>query len=472
MGEPTDSREPIGDTKKPSRFQNTFVRVGTLGVVMMVLLIPIWMVEGLIREREDRRRAAVQEVSATWGGAQAVGGPVLTLPVNTSGKDAKGTPRVVHDHFWHLLPAELQVEGTVEPQLRRRGLFEVPLYRARLKLTGRFVPWTKASAPDPSLVGWDSAQVSLPLSETRGLVEKVVLSWDGGKVELSSDAIEGTPTDKGLRARLEGLTRERWERGFGFRVDVVLQGSEQLRFLPLGESTNVSLKSGWPSPGFVGGFLPFERVLAADGFQATWKIPSLARGFAQQWRGGDKAAEWEKTAFGVRLVVPVDHYQQSSRSVKYAELFLLLTFAAFFLFELLLRARLHPMNYLLVGFAMCLFYLLLVALSERIPFGGAYWISAVATLGLIGAYALAIVRHRSAAAGLVGFLGGLYGYLYVLLRLEDSSLLLGALALFLVLAVVMYLTRNLDWYNVSDGFSRGEGGKDLNGPKSEGTVAV
>ena len=472
MGEPRDSREPIGSAQKPSRFHNTFVRVGTLGVVMMALLIPIWMVENLIREREERRRDAVREVSATWGGVQEVGGPVLTLSVNARGKDAKGKPLVVHDHFWHLLPTELQIEGTVEPQLRRRGLFEVPLYRARLKLTGRFVPWTKASAPDLSLVRWDSAQVSLPLSETRGLVEKVVLSWDGGKTELSSDAIEGTPTDKGLRTKLEGFTHERWERGFGFRVDVVLQGSEQLRFLPLGESTQVNLKSTWTSPGFVGGFLPFERVLAASGFQATWKIPSLARGFAQQWRGGGKAAEWEKATFGVRLVLPVDHYQQSSRSVKYAELFLLLTFAAFFLFELLLRARLHPMNYLLVGFAMCLFYLLLVALSERMPFGGAYWISAMATVGLIGAYARAIVRHRSAAAGLVGLLGVLYGYLYVLLRLEDSSLLLGALALFVVLAMVMYLTRNLDWYNVSDGYSRGEEGQVHHGAKSESTVAV
>jgi inner membrane protein len=390
---------------------------------------------------------------------------VLTLPVNARGKDATGNLRVAHDHFWHLLPAELTVEGTVEPQLRRRGLFEVPLYRARLKLTGRFAPWMKASAPDLSLVRWDSAQVSLPLSETRGLVKKVALSWDGGKMDLRSDAMEGTPTDKGLRARLEGLTREQWEKGFGFRVDLMLQGSEQLRFLPLGESTNVSLKSGWPHPGFVGGFLPFDRVLAADGFQATWKIPSLARGFAQHWRGEGKAAEWERAAFGVRLVIPVDHYQQSSRSVKYAELFLLLTFAAFFLFELLLRARLHPMNYLLVGFAMCLFYLLLVALSEWVPFGSAYWISAAATLGLIGAYACAIVRHRCAAAVLVGFLGGLYGYLYVLLRL-------GAFALLVVLAVVMYLTRNLDWNNLNDGFSRREGGNAPNGAKPEGLIAT
>ncbi len=472
MGESTDSPNLPEGTKKPSRFQNTFVRVGTLGIVLMVLLIPIWMVEGLIREREERRWAAVREVSATWGGAQALGGPVLTLPVQATRKDAKGKPLVVHDCFWHLLPAELQVEGTVEPQLLRRGLFDVPLYRARLKLTGRFAPWMKASAPDLSLVRWESAQVSLPLSETRGLVETVVLSWDGGKTELGSDSIEGTPTDKGLRARLESLTRERWEKGFGFRVDVVLQGSEQLRFLPLGESTNVSLKSAWSSPGFVGAFLPFDRVLAADGFQATWKIPGLARGFAQQWRGETKAAEWEKAAFGVRLVTPVDHYQQSSRSVKYAELFLLLTFTVFFLFEVLLRARIHPMNYLLVGIVMCLFYLLLVALSEWIPFGSAYWLSVVATLGLIGAYARAIAPRRSAAALLVGFLGGLYGYLYVLLRLEDASLLLGAVALFVVLAAVMYLTRNLDWYNLNDGFSRSEKDGAPNRARPDGTIAV
>jgi inner membrane protein len=461
MGEDPVDRNRSDGVRKPTAFQNTFVRVGTLGIVMLVLLIPTWMVDGVIREREGRRREAVQEVAATWGGAQAVGGPVLTLPVDVRGKDAKGRPFVTHDHFWHLLPTALQVEGTVEPQLRRRGLFEVPLYRARLRLTGRFVPWTKAGAPDPSWVRWDAAQITLPLSETRGLIEPVVLSWDGGTVELGSESLEGTPTDKGLRARLESLTRAGWEKGFGFRVDASLQGSEDLRFLPLGEFTTVSLKSQWSSPGFVGSFLPFERAVAVDGFQATWRIPGLARGFPQQWRNrGVGTAEWAKAAFGVRLVVPVDHYNQSSRSVKYAGLFLLLTFTAFFLFELLLRARLHPMNYLLVGSAMCLFYLLLVALSERMPFGGAYWLATAATLGLIGAYAFALVRNRLATAGLVGFLGGLYGYLYVLLRLEDSSLLLGALALFVVLAVVMYLTRNLDWYNLSNGSppaGRGDG---------------
>jgi inner membrane protein len=461
MGEDPVDRNRSHGVGKPTTFQNTLVRVGTLGIVMLVLLIPTWMVDGVIREREGWRREAVQEVAATWGGAQAVGGPVLTLPVDARGKDAKGKPFVSHDHFWHLLPTVLQVEATVEPQLRRRGLFEVPLYRARLRLTGRFVPWAKAGAPDPSLVRWDAAQITLPLSETRGLVEPVVLAWDGGTAGLGSESIEGTPTDKGLRARLESLTRAEWAKGFGFRVEVILQGSEDLRFLPLGEFTTVNLKSQWPSPGFVGSFLPFERAVAVDGFQATWRIPGLARGFPQQWRDrGVGTAEWAKAAFGVRLVVPVDHYQQSSRSVKYAGLFLLLTFTAFFLFELLLRSRLHPMNYLLVGSAMCLFYLLLVALSERMPFAGAYWLATAATLGLIGAYAFALVRNRLATTGLMGFLGGLYGYLYVLLRLEDSSLLLGALALFVVLAAVMFLTRNLDWYNLSNGSpptGRGEG---------------
>ena len=428
------------------RFQGTCARVAGIGTVVLLLLIPTCMVEGLIRERESRRGEVVREVSATWGAAQTVGGPIVTLPVDGRRRDTKG--KATHDCFWHVLPTTLQVESTVEPQVRRRGLFAVPLYRTRVHLAGRFAPWSKAGAPDASLVRWDAAQISLPLGDTRGLVERVVLTWDGGTAELGSDALEGSATEAGLRTPLTGLTRERWQQGFAFRADVVLQGSEQLRFLPLGESTRVRLKSGWTSPSFIGGFLPFERVVAADGFEATWEIPSLARGFPQQWTGGGGASRWERAAFGARFVVPADHYQQSSRALKYAVLFLLLTFTTFFLFELLLRARIHPMNYLLVGAALCLFYLLLVALSERIPFAAAYWVSALATIGVIAAYAVAVVGHRVAVVGLVGVLGALYGYLYILLQLEEASLLLGAVALFLVLATVMYLTRKVDWFNL------------------------
>lgn len=212
----------------------------------------------------------------------------------------------------------------------------------------------------------------------------------------------------------------------------------------------MELSSPWRSPGFTGAFLPAARKIGPEGFTAAWQVPYFGRSYGQLWTDGEVSEDQlTDSAFGVSLVLPADAYQQTERAVKYAVLFILLTFGTFFLLELLSPVRLHAVQYLLVGFALCVFYVLLLALGEQLGFPLAYAIAACATAGLIAAYSRSILASRRWAAVVLAALLGLYGFLFVLLRLEDYSLMLGAVGLFAALAVLMRLTRNLDWYSLT-----------------------
>jgi inner membrane protein len=224
-------------------------------------------------------------------------------------------------------------------------------------------------------------------------------------------------------------------------------------FLPVGRTTEVDLASSWPSPGFVGAFLPDQHRIDLNGFTARWRAASFGRNVPQAWLDADIAPEQAnerlgRGAFGVTLVTPVDIYQQTERSTKYGVLFVLLTFATFFLIEMLQPASVHPVQYLLIGAALCVFYLLLLSLAEQAGFAAAYLVAACATIGLIGTYARHALNSRRSALRVTGMLTGLYAFLYGLLQLEDYALLMGSVVLFAILAGVMFITRRIDWYSV------------------------
>jgi inner membrane protein len=229
-------------------------------------------------------------------------------------------------------------------------------------------------------------------------------------------------------------------------VLVELDGSPQLQFLPLGRITNVELSSAWRDPSFCGAFLPDSHEISEDGFSAHWKVLDLNRSYPQRWQ--DTAYQTRASAFGVELMFPVDGYHKTSRTTKYAILFIALTFLSLFMTEILTRRRVHPVQYLLVGFALCVFYSLLLALMEHVGFGRAYLVSAAATVLLIGGYTRAVLGGWAMAALIGGIVTAIYAYLYVVLQLEDYALLMGSGGLFVALALVMYLTRRIDWYAV------------------------
>jgi len=252
-----------------------------------------------------------------------------------------------------------------------------------------------------------------------------------------------------------GLAKEQAGQAYAFAFNLGLSGSQRLQFIPTGKQTTVVLRSKWPSPSFSGAFLPQARRVDKEGFEARWQVSWFGRGYPQQWTTPPESekrtamkAVLEGSAFGVDLFLPVDAYQKTERSTKYGVLFLLLTFLTFFLYEVFSGLSLHPMQYLLVGSALCLFYLLLLSISEHAPFGISYLVASAATVLLIGGYSAAVLRGRLRALLMTLVLGVLYVYLYVLLQLEDYALLLGAAGLFVILALVMYLTRRIDWGGV------------------------
>lgn len=421
------------------------------GLLILALGIPLMMVRGQIWERKQRRDSVVSEVSSTWGNAQTLGGPVLTVPYQVHTRDDKG--KVVHTSTYlaYFLPETLKVDGRLFPELRRRGIFEVAVYRADLSVSGVFHRPSFAEWEIPAKdVLWDKAWLSIGVPDMRGIQRNVRLVWSGRTLQLTPGGGVTGLWSSGLRVPVSLGAGE--GQAYPFAFDLALRGSQQLRFLPFGKQSTVALRSSWPDPSFSGGFLPESRSVTSKGFEAAWSVPYFGRSYPQQWREEEREQlvpenALHESAFGVALYQPVDVYQKTERSVKYGMLFLVLTFLAFFLFEVFSPVSLHPLHYLLVGSALCLFYVLLLSISEHIPFGVAYAIASAGIIVLISGYSLAILRGKRRALAMSGMLVLLYGYLYVLLQAEDYALLLGSIGLFVILALVMFLTRRVDWYS-------------------------
>ena len=414
-----------------------------IGLLMLVLLIPTAFVAVLISGREQRRNEAVNEIHSSWSGPQTLTGPVLSIPVRVSSKDEKG--RITWSTMEAtVLPDSLEVSGGVDTEPRYRGIYQTVVYTSRLALSGSF------TAPDLAKLGypaanvlWDRATVTLGLSDLRGVKDSAPLIWAGSKLALDAGSGPGS-VNQGLTAAVPADTVMTPGRKIPFSLDMNLKGSQSLYFVPVGKTTTVALKSSWPSPAFKGLFLPDARTVTASGFDAAWKVLHINRNLPQLSVGG--GIDFASTAFGLELMIPVDQYSSAERAVKYEILFVFFTFLAFFFIEHFQTKRLHPMQYLLVGAGVVLFYLLLLSFSEQMPFPLAYALAAAAIVSVVGGYAHAVFARSSITATVVGLLGGLYAYLYTLLRLEDYALLLGSLGLLAALALVMYLTRRFDWY--------------------------
>lgn len=438
------------EPEKRRLHDSVVVKMLVIGILILVLLIPLAMVGSLVAERQARSGQAAEEVAGTWGRAQVLGGPVLTVPYLQHVRNEKGVP-VTLTSYARFLPETLKVEGTVDTERRSRGIFEVAVYRTDLRWQGTFArPSFEAWRIAPEDVLWQDAWLAVGVPDMRGITSGVELTWDNRTLQLAPGGGETNLWSSGLRVPVPGLAESKPGEIHAFSFGLGLNGSGSLSFLPLGKETTVALKSKWPSPSFTGAFLPARRTVRGTGFEALWNVSWFGRSYPQQWRAGEaeevaSAGVIGGSSFGVQLFVPVDAYQKTERARKYGVLFLVLTFLTFFLYEQFNPFSLHPVQYLLVGSALCLFYLLLLSISEHAPFGLAYLVAASATVLLIGGYSIAILHGALRALLMTAVLGALYGYLYVLLQLEDYALLLGSAGLFVILALVMYLTRKIDW---------------------------
>ena len=435
---------------------SVLLKAAFIAGLVLVLLIPLFVVQAMVSERESRRAAVEAEIIQSRGGEQAVGGPVLTIPFVVRTKDAAGRVVESTDRL-HVLPDALTVEGSVDAERRRRGIYEAVVYDTTLHVSGSytvpdFAAWRVAAAD----VLWAEAILSVELPDQRGLKERVDLAWGRSTVGFRSGRPAIGMFSGSIEAPIGGLADRRPGDRIPFAFDLALTGGGSLSFLPLGDETTVRIESAWPGPSFTGAFLPSERTLSADGFTAAWKVPSMARPFPQAWRSGEvDPGVLQASSFGASLMAPVDVYQKVTRSVKYGALFLLLPFLVFFLFEVLGGLRVHPLQYLLVGFAECLFYLLLLSLAEHLPFVAAYLAAAGAATLMVTLYASAVLGSWRRGILLAPSLAAAYGFLYATLQSEDFALLIGSVGLFAILALVMILTRRVDWYRVG---SRPESG--------------
>ena len=432
------------------------IKLFSIGFLILILLIPTAMLQSLIRERQDVRDSAIEEVSGKWGGKQIIGGPIITVPYLIQLKDKNGNIETDR-RYAHFLPDLLNISGSVMPEKRTRGIYVVVLYNTLLHVSGKFsVPDFKETGVGESSFLPEEAFVSIGIPDLKGVNENVVMKLGESSLTFGP----GIPNHDILVSGISVKCPLSKVAGQDFSFDLNLNGSAHLSFIPFGKETTVKLKSAWGSPGFEGSFLPDERTVSDDGFTASWKVLQLNRNYPQQglgsFIGNDDGDNYKMdndafSSFGVKLLLPVDEYQKTTRSVKYCLMLIVITFLTFFFVEVLNKRRIHPIQYLLVGFAVCLFYVLLLSISEQLSFGRAYLIGSVAIISLISFYAKHIFRNGKLTLIFSGLLTLLYGFFYSLLQLEDYALLLGSIGLFIILATIMYLTRKVDWYGEEAG---------------------
>lgn len=418
----------------------TSTKLIIIGVLALLLLIPATMIRGLIDEREARNASVTEEIGSKWGLEQTVTGPVLRIPYQERHRNAEGRETIERKVFY-LLPDKLEIKAAVDPSTRYRGIYKAVVYSSKIRMQGNFdfTP-LKQSGISAEDILFEEATILLGMTDLKGVRDQIVATVNGQKLELNP-GVAGSVVASSVGAPVVGL-RSSKELVFDFALD--LNGNGQLRFVPVGKVTQVAVTSPWASPSFNGAFLPVERAIAASGFTADWKVLHFNRDLPQLW--SDEKIDLEQYAFGVDFIIPADIYQQSTRTAKYAILIIGFTFSAFFIAEILNRRKVHPVQYLLIGVALVLFYVLLISFSEHLSFSVAYLIATLATIALIAFYAVSVLNSRRMGAIVAAILATLYGYMYVLLNLEDYSLLMGGIGLFAVLGAIMYLTRRIDWY--------------------------
>jgi len=424
------------------------IRLFVIGILILIMLIPVSMIESLIYERQHRHTEAQNEISEKWGYPQTVGGLVLSVPytVYTSVTRDNGKEEMMTSTaYYHFLPEELAISGELATEMRARGIFETIVYSSEMELSGRF-----KLEPDmmrkTSGLRWNEATVSLGITDLRSIQETVSVNW-GGESKLFNP---GLPSRDVFQSGISVPVAIEWgEEGTSvdipFSVDLDLRGSDYIHFVPLGKTTTVSMNSGWKSPSFGGAFLPQSHDISENGFEANWKVINLNRPYPQDFKGSAQGIN--ASAFGVTLLLPVDHYQKSTRAAKYAVLFITLTFVVFFFIQIMSKVRIHPVQYILVGFALCMFYTLLISISEHLSFGLAYLIAAASIVSLITFYAQGTFRSIKLTGVLGAVMVLLYGFIFSIIQMQDLALLVGSIGLFLALAVIMYVTRKIDWYD-------------------------
>jgi len=429
----------------------------TIGLLMLLLLIPIAMISSSIDDRQYYSKSVLSDIAKSSSYSQTITGPVLVVPytkiirtVKYNDKHEKEIEESQVSGNLKFLPEVFDLNGDLKTELRKRGIYAARLYHVDSQLSGKFIiPKNFGIQSALEDYTFSKPYMALGISDIRGIDNSLTMTINGKKYPMEPGARLNVLAS-GVHAKIKGIEFNQ-QTSLTFLLQLKLTGTESFSVTPMGKETRVNIHSDWPHPKFFGNFLPIESSISEAGFNANWQTSFFATNMQEEFMqcaNRNNCGNFSDKQFGVDFIDPVDQYVKSDRAIKYAILFIGLTFACFFLFEIMKRLQVHAVQYTLVGLALAFFYLLLLSLSEHIGFNKAYLISASACVSLIGFYVCFVLRSVMRGFGFTLGLSLLYGLLFGLLSAEDYALLMGSVLLFSILAVVMMLTRNIDWYSI------------------------
>ena len=432
--EPENSHPPLKNTNA------VIIKLCVITALILLLLIPSSWIQSMIDERESALQATQHNTANRWSASQTLRGPVLVIPYTEPDGKANAQQQLF------VLPENLNIKASVKTKLFHRGIIDATVYQSKIQVSGSFLRSALAqSGIKPGNFQTDKAYITFGLTDLKGLKSNPVIELPGQRVAVQPIFNEHALFDSGLQAGIRLPDAENIP--FSFTLD--LNGSEALNFLHTGKTTDVTINSDWKSPNYGGYYLPDSHSADSSGSTAHWRILYYKRPFPQQWTNnntllsGDKADS--EALFGVKFRLPVDQYRKTMRTTKYSSLIILLTFVSLFLTELIRRQNIHVFNYILIGAAMVIYYTLLLSFAEHIGYDWAYLISSVATISLIAWFTASLMHNRSVAVLFGGILAFFYGFIYVIIQLEELSLLMGSIALFFIVAALMYFSRKINW---------------------------
>ena len=436
--------------------QSISAKMITVGFLILILLIPLAFVGDLIRERGLRQTEVIQEINAKWGGEVIINGPILKIPYqeyveektfNETTKTYLTTQKAVRHHAY-FFPNNLEVNSDVSTKPLERGIYESVVFSATSSLNGKFAsPDFSEKELQSEDILWDKATVLFKVSNLKGIRNTVKIKLGDTEYTLNpkfNNAYMNT-LESGFITNLSTLQ----ETPMDFASEISINGSNRLQFVPIGKETLVSMKSNWHSPSFNGNFLPEteSKEISDKGFSAKWKVLETNRRFGQSFF--DHLPDLNEFSFGTEFLIPVDDYQKTERTSKYGLMIIGLTLLVFLLIQISSKIPIHPFQYLMIGLALVMFYTLLISISEHKNYLFAYLVSGASVVTLITVYSRTILKNNKFTLLILGSMLGLYTFILVIIQIEDYALLVGSIGLFVILAIIMFTSRKIDWSGAS-----------------------
>lgn len=460
MDESNTPQQSKLQTNKFSNWLKTSItaRMLIVGFLVVILLIPLSYINILIKERSFRQADVVTEINNKWGNNVLVYGPMLKLPYKTYSETKTYNEKTktylketkTHMNYAYIFPERLNSDVNVDSKTLKRGNFESAVFTTTMDFSGHFIPTDlieKGIKPEDII--WNKASVLIQTTNLKGIKSEMVLmlnseaynfqtNFNSDKNSSYLDVLESSFIKGNDLSDLKDDN---------FSIQIAFNGSRQIDLIPIGKTTTMSMTSNWADPSFVGNYLPNDETkeISKNGFKADWKVLHINRAFSQQHL--NTVPNLSAFAFGTKFMVMVDEYQKSERSAKYGFLVIALTFLIFFLIQTMSKIDIHPFQYLMIGLALTMFYTLLVSISEHSDFLKAYLVAGISVVLLITLYSKSILKTLKFPVFIGLSLTALYTFIYVIIQLENYALLVGSIGLFVILAIVMFVSRKIDWHN-------------------------